>query len=202
MMKLLAAGASPFVRKVRLTASMKGLSGQLEVIEPDDPNIEQLKARNPLGKIPVLLRDDGTTIFDSHVICEYLDALAAAPVLFPGDGEARWAMLTRAALADGILESGVLIVYETRYRPSDKYVESWVAMQQAKIDAALGQLEAAPPEWNDHPDYGHITVAAALGYLDFRQEGRWRAAHPKMVQWLEEFRRAVPGFDETAPPAS
>ena len=201
-MKLLAAGPSPFVRKVRLTASLKGLAGQLDVIQLDDPQIDRLKARNPLGKIPVLLCDDGATLFDSHVICEYLDSQAAAPVLFPGDGPARWDMLTRAALADGILEAGVLIVYETRYRPEDKYVESWVAMQQAKIDAALGQLEAAPPAWSGNPDYGHITVAVALGYLDFRQEGRWRAANPNMVQWLEAFRQAVPGFDETAPPAA
>ena len=202
MMKLLAAGASPFVRKVRLTASVKGLGGQLEVIQPDDPGIDQLKARNPLGKIPVLLCDDGTTIFDSHVICEYLDGQAASPVLFPGDGQARWEMLTRAALADGILEAGVLIVYETRFRPEDKYVESWVAMQQTKIDTAVAQLEAAPPEWKDHPDYSHITVATALGYLDFRQDGKWRAANPNMVRWLDEFRQAVPGFDESAPPAS
>ena len=123
-------------------------------------------------------------------------------MLFQGDGRARWEMLTRAALADGILEAGVLIVYETRYRSEDQYVESWVAMQQAKIDAAVAQLEAAPPKWKDHPDYGHITIAVALGYLDFRQEGKWRAGNPNMAQWLEEFRQAVPGFDETAPPAS
>ncbi len=199
-MKLLSAGPSPFVRKVRLTAAVKGLGDKLEVIAPDHPEIDQLKARNPLGKIPILLHDDGTTMFDSHVICEYLDTLAAAPVLFPGDGAARWEMLTRAALADGILEAGVLIVYETRYRPEDKYVDSWVAMQQAKIDAALAQLEAAPPRWIGVPDYGHLTTAIALGYLDFRQGGKWRAANPNMVKWLDQFRQAVPGFDETAPP--
>ncbi len=200
MMKLLSAGGSPFVRKVWMTAKIKGLDGQIELIGADSPDLPALRARNPLNKIPSLLLEDGGAIYDSHVICEFLDAQSAEPVLFPGDGTARWHMLTRAALGDGILDAAVLLVYEGRYRPEDKRVQSWVDMQQAKIDAALAHLSAHPLEWNRHPDYSHITIAAALGYLDFRHQGRWRAEHPDLAAWLERFRATVPAFDETAPP--
>ncbi len=202
MMKLLSAGGSPYLRKVRITAKMKGLDGQIELIQPDNPDIAALRARNPLNKIPVLLLDDGSAIFDSHVICEYLDAQVADPVLFPGESTARWQMLTRAALGDGMLDSALLLVYEGRYRPDEMRVQSWVDMQQQKIDTAVAYLEAAPPEWSAHPDYSHITIASALGYLDFRHGGKWRETSPKMVAWLERFRAAVPAFDETAPPAA
>lgn len=199
-MKLLAAGASPYVRKVRLTAKLKGLDSQIELIAPDHASIDALRAQNPLGKIPILLTEKDGAIYDSHVICEYLDAQVALPVLFPGDGQARWQMLTRAAMADGMLDAALLLVYEGRYRSEEMRVQSWVDMQQAKIDAALSQLEAAPPEWTANPDYSHITIASALGYLDFRHGGKWRANHPNMVGWLDKFAAAVPAFAETAPP--
>jgi len=199
MMKLLAAGPSPYVRKARITASIKGLDAKLEVVARDDPQLDALRARNPLGKIPVLLREGGEAIFDSHVICEYLDSLAPEPVLFPPSGDPRWRTLTLAALADGILDAALLLVYEGRYREENLRVQSWIDMQQAKIDAALDVLESAPPRWSGHPDYGHITVAAALGYLDFRHDGAWRAGHPAMVEWLEAFAGAVPAYEQTMP---
>lgn len=200
-MKLLAAGASPYVRKARLTAALKGIDDQLEMVSPDAPEISALRARNPLSKIPILLLDNGQAIYDSHVICEYLDSIAPSPILFPREGAARWQTLTLASLADGMLDAALLLVYEGRYRPKGMRVQGWVDMQNAKIDTALDFLEAAPPQWAAHPDYGHITVAAALGYLDFRHEGRWRAAHPAMVEWLKCFESAVPAFAETAPTA-
>lgn len=202
MMKLLTAGPSPYVRKVRMTAKLKGLDGQISLIAPDAADIDALRGRNPLGKVPILLLDDGGAIYDSHVICEYLDAQVASPVLFPGDGEARWRTLTLAAMGDGMLDAALLLVYEKRYRPEDKWVQSWVDMQHAKIDTALAVLEAAPPEWQLNPDYGHVTIAAALGYLDFRHEGKWRANNPKMVDWLDRFAAAVPAFEETTPVAA
>lgn len=198
-MKLLAGGPSPFLRKVSLTAAMKGLGDSVEVVSPSHPDIASLRQRNPLKKIPVLLCDDGTALFDSQVICEYLDSLASSPVLFPRDGHARWNTLTMGALGDGILEAALLMVYEGRYRSEEMRVQSWVDMQQQKIDTALGHLEASPPQWGDNPDYGHLTVACGLGYLDFRQEGQWRAAHPKMVAWLDQFAAAVPGYGATMP---
>jgi len=199
MMKLLAAGPSPYVRKARITAMVKGLDAKLEVVARDDPQLDALRARNPLGKIPVLLREGGEAIFDSHVICEYLDSLAPEPVLFPASGDARWRTLTLAALADGILDAALLLVYEGRYREQGMRVQGWIDMQQAKIDAALDVLESAPPLWSGHPDYGHITVAAALGYLDFRRDGAWRAGHPAMVEWLQAFAGAVPAYEQTRP---
>lgn len=200
MMKLLSAGPSPYVRKVRMTAAMKGVADQIEVVSKEDPQLDALRARNPLAKIPVLFTGDGDEpMFDSHVICEYLDSLHDDPVLFPRSGAGRWRTLTMAAMADGVLDAALLLVYEGRYRPEAMRVESWVDMQQAKIDTAVATLEAAPPKWQGHPDYGHITVAAALGYLDFRHRGAWRQQAPKMVAWLDRFAVAVPAFAETTP---
>src|SRR5690606_21793 len=103
------------------------------------------------------------------------------------------------ALADGILDAALLLVYEKRFRPEDKWVETWMQRQQVKIDTALDWLERAPPAWSGHPDYGHITLACALGYLDFRHGGHWRAGHPSMVAWLDRFDAEVPAFAETRP---
>ena len=201
MMKLLAEGPSPFVRKVRLVIGMKGLDDSVQVVATDDPQIEALRARNPLGKIPILLSDDGDAIYDSHVICEYLDSLSPSPALFPRSGAERYKTLTLGALGDGVLEAALLLVYEGRYRPEEMRVQSWVDMQQRKIDQALALLEADPPKWSGSPDYGHLTLAAALGYLDFRHAGRWRESHPKLVEWLNGFAAAVPAFEQTTPRA-
>jgi len=198
-MKLLFAGPSPYVRKVNMTAEVKGLSSEIELVASDAPGSDALRAQNPLGKIPVLLRDDGPAIFDSHVICEYLDSLNPNHPLFPREGAARWATLTMAAMADGMLDAALLLVYEGRYRPESMRVDAWVEMQQKKIDTALALLESSPPAWSSNPDYGHLTIAAALGYLDFRHGGRWREGHPNMVAWLDAFADAVPAFGMTMP---
>ncbi len=198
-MKVLTSPASPFGRKVKLTAIMKGLADRItfETTAADAAN-----NTNPLAKIPALITDDGATIYDSPVICEYLDAQVASPVLFPGEGARRWQALTLGALGDGIIDAAILLVYEGRHRPAEMRVESWCQMQQKKIDQALAHLEAAPPAMRNQPDYGHMTLAIALAYLDFRHEGKWRADHPKMVAWLDAFDKAVPGFKETAPPSA
>lgn len=201
-MKLYSAPASPYARKVRLTALIKGLANQLEIRAADtNPGHNaEIVAQNPLSKIPVLVLDDGTSIYDSHVICEYLDSRAAAPVLFPGEGPARWRTLTLGALADGIMDAALLLVYEKRFRPEDKWHPEWVARQQAKIDAALDHLNATPPVWQRQPDYGHLALACALGYLDFRHEGKWRQGRQRLVGWLDKYSIDVPQFAETAPP--
>ncbi|MFY0613252.1 MAG: glutathione S-transferase family protein [Hyphomicrobiaceae bacterium] len=196
-MKVLSSPASPFGRKVKITAKMKGLSDQITF---ETTAASDAAGSNPLSKIPVLITDDGTAIYDSPVICEYLDAQVASPVLFPGEGAKRWQTLTLGALGDGIIDAAILLVYESRYRPAELRVEAWCEMQQTKIDQALAHLEAAPPAMGDQPDYGQITIAVALAYLDFRHEGKWRAGHPNMVAWLEAFDKAVPSFAETAPP--
>lgn len=201
MMRLYSAPASPFGRKVKMTVIAKGLMGQIESVHSDTrgPYNADLAAANPLQKIPALVLSDGTQIYDSKVICEYLDMLAPSPVLLPPPGLERIRCLTRAALADGIAEAALLMVYEERYRPADKWVPEWVARQQAKIDGGLAAFEAAPPVWSAHPDYSHIALASALGYLDLRLEGKWRGSNPKLVAWLAAFAAAVPAYDMTTP---
>jgi glutathione S-transferase len=201
-MKLLSSLLSPYVRKVRIAAAMKGLDGQIELVPIDTniPNNPEINRVNPLAKVPALLVN-GRAIFDSHVICEYLDGQAPSPPLFPASGQERITTLTLAALADGILDAALLLVYEQRYRPQEKWHQPWQQRQQDKIDRALAFLEQTPPIWGASPDYGHLTLACALGYLDFRHQGTWRAGHPKLVAWLDAFARAVPAFEATRPKA-
>jgi len=199
-MKLMSSPLSPYGRKVKIAAGMKGLTDKIELL-PTDTNKgdDALNRLNPLGKIPCLITDEGDAIFDSHVICEYFDSLGGGPVLFPKSGRERWRTLTMGALADGILDAALLLVYEGRFRPENMKVQGWVDRQQAKVDRALALLEASPPAWKGSPDYGHLTLACALGYLDFRHGGKWRAGHPKLVKWVDDFAAAVPAFEATRP---
>lgn len=199
-MKLLSSPSSPFVRKVRIAAGMKGVIDRIEM-QPADTNKgdDYLYRQNPLGKIPCLITDSGMVLYDSPVICEYLDTLAPAPVLFPKSGTERFAVLTQGALGDGILDAALLLVYEKRFRPENMQVASWIERQESKIARSLDQLEGTPLSWDKSPHYGHLTLACALGYLDFRHEGKWRAKHPKLVTWLDRFAAAVPDFAKTTP---
>ena len=198
-MKLHASISSPFVRKVRMVMALRGLDREIALLPTDtnDPD-GRLQGVNPLGKIPVLELDDGTTLFDSRVIAEYVDSIGTAgePV-FPV-GADRWPALKLGALGDGICDAAVLCVYEGRYRPEEMQYAPWVDRQRQRITCALDTLESAPPT-GDPLTIGDIAVATALGYLDFRLEGAWRADHPKMVTWLDRFAVAVPAFAATAP---
>jgi glutathione S-transferase len=203
MMKLLSNPLSPYGRKVKIAMAMKGVGDKIEVLHIDtNPLVNpQINAANPLAKVPALVVDGDTAIFDSHVICEYLDSLAPTPVLFPKGGAERIRTLTLGSLCDGILDAALLLVYEKRFRPEAIWHAPWQERQQGKIDRAVDHLEKAPPAWRGSPDYGHVTLACALGYLDFRHEGKWRAGHPKLVAWLDEFAAAVPAFEATRPKA-
>jgi glutathione S-transferase len=200
MMRLLSAPVSPFARKARITARLKGVMDRITIEAADTSGTHnaELAAANPLSKIPVLILEDGTHIFDSSVICEYLDSLMPTPRLFVQSGVARYRMLTRAALANGIMEASILQVYERRYRPEDKWVPAWLERQQQKVDLALAHMEAHTPAWSGQPDYADICLACALGYLDVRFEGKWRSRHPKLVGWLNRFSIDVPAYNETA----
>jgi glutathione S-transferase len=200
-MDLFFSPASPFARKVMLTAHLKGLADRIRTRPADtggtgDP---ALNAANPLGKLPCLIVD-GLTLFDSRVICEYLDAVGTGPAVFPATGPERWQTLTLGALGDGIADAALLMVYEKRMRPEDKYVESWVARQRTKIDRSIAVLEAAPPALDRGITYGPLTVAAAPGYLDLRHPGIWRERAPRLVAWLNDFAARVPAFAATRPP--
>ena len=196
MMKLTASKASPFVRKVVLTIALKGLQDQVEPADDDD---RVIRGQNPLHKIPTLLLNDGTIVQDSHVICEYLDALNPQPRLFPEDVKQRVRALTLASLGDGIMEAALMVMFESRFRPADNWVQTWVDRQQKKVDDGVHWLENNILTINATPDYGHLTIACALGYLDFRQQGAWRKGHPKLIAWLDDFARRVPAFGETIP---
>ena len=197
MMILRSVPASPYGRKVKIAAKLLGLFDrlQIEAANTNDP-ADSLHQQNPLGKIPALILEDGSVLFDSRVIAEYLDNRAGGGILFPRNS-ARWPVLTLAALADGIMDASLLLRYERTTRPEAMWSAPWIVTQQSKIDRALTSLETAPPALTTPPHIGQIGVACALGYLDLRFEGRWRTAHPKLVTWLDNFAAAVPGFGET-----
>jgi glutathione S-transferase len=195
--------ASPFGRKARIAVGVLGLDSKVNV-EPattQDPS-DPLRGQNPLGKVPVLILDDGSTLYDSPVILEYLDHIAGGGKIIPTDFKARIDALKLEALADGIMDASILIVYEGRYRPAEKHEQKWLDLQQGKIDRALAALEAAPPGLDTPPNVGQITLACALAYREFRFPGTLTKSCPKLVAWLDTFAARVPAFESTKPPAA
>jgi glutathione S-transferase len=198
MMILRSSPASPFARKVRIAASILGLADKIDVqpVNLDDAS-DSIRAQNPLGKIPALVLDDGTAYYDSRVILEYLDHLAGGGRILPREPRSRFATLRLQALCDGILDACILLVYEGRYRPADKHVQSWIDRQTEKVARGLKALEAAPPKLDPVPDIGQITLACLLGYRDLRFGGTWRKDHPRLLAWHDKFAAQVPAFAET-----
>ncbi|MDT8857736.1 glutathione S-transferase [Paracoccaceae bacterium Fryx2] len=201
-MRLYHSPTSPYVRKVMVLLHE---TGQLDAVTlvpvagtPVDTGSMPID-QNPLGKIPALERDAGGAIYDSRVICRYLDELAGAG-LYPA-GDRLWDTLTLEATADGMLDAAILMVYEKRVRPEDRHFGPWVEGQWAKVGRALDALES---RWIDHLsgplDMGQIAVGCALGYIDFRHSDRsWRAAHPDLAAWEAGF-SARPSMKATVPP--
>jgi glutathione S-transferase len=200
MMILRSAAASPFGRKVRIAVGILGLDKEVK-LEPADTMdaSDSVRQQNPIGKIPVLLTEDGTAVYDSPVILEYLDHRVGGGRILPREWNARLASLRLQALSDGILDAAILLVYEGRWREAAKHEPKWVAHQTDKIARALTVLAGAPPELDPTPTVGQITLACALGYLDFRFNGRWRSDYPSLVRWLDAFAAKVPAFAATAP---
>lgn len=196
---LRSADASPFARKVRIAAAVAGLDDRiaLDNVTPNS-DADPIKEQNPLGKLPVLVFEDGRTLYDSPVICEYLDLLAGPGTLIPAETEARMEALKLQALADGILDAAILIVYEGRYRPDQAPYAPWLDFQRGKIVRGLDALAADPPA-QEPVTVGTITAACALGYLDFRKQVDWRASHPPLIPWLDAFAAKVPAYGETTP---
>lgn len=199
MMLLLTSPPSPFGRKVKIAAALLGLTDDLKVEHTDINNAEgPLRTLNPLGKIPTLVLEDGTTLFDSRVILDYLDHRAGGGKIIPREGPARFATLRLQALCDGILDASLLQVYEARYRPEDIRHKSWLDYQAEKVTRAFDVLEASPPRIDPLPDVGQITLACALGYQDLRFQGCWREKYPALVRWLGRFATQVPSFAATS----
>lgn len=199
MWTLRSAAASPFVRKVRIAAALCGLDERIkiEVADTTDP-ADPLRGQNPIGKIPVLILEDGTVLYDSAVIAEFLDAEAGGGVIIP-TGADHFRVLTMQALADGIMEASVLRIDETRFRTPEMYSARWLENQTGKVERGLATFEAAPPPLSSPPNVGQIALACALGYLDFRFEGKWRETYPGLVAWLDDFATRVPSFEATRP---
>lgn len=197
-MILRSAAPSPFVRKVRIAAAILGLDRDIEIVPADatDPN-DSVRRQNPLGKIPTLVLDDATVLYDSRVIVEYLDHRAGGARIIPADPGARFSALRLQALADGIMDASVLEVYESRWREPEKREAKWMAHQAGKVERGLAALESAPPDVGHPPHIGAIAVACALGYRDLRFSGAWRENHPRLVRFLDEFAAAVPAFEAT-----
>ena len=205
LMKLFYAPASPFARKVHASIIELGMQNQVKLqftpVIPGKPNEDYVKAHNPLGKIPALQTDSGELLFDSTIICEYLDSLGASAKLLPVSGAERYLTLTRQALAHGICESAVAIRYETFLRPESMQWDVWINDQWSKIDRALVWFNTNSALWQGKVDLAQITLGCALGYLDFRApEHAWRSNNPVLDQWFEIFEKRD-SFQSTLPTA-
>ena len=187
-MKLFYSTASPYARKVVVAAREAGVIDQINIIatnaSPIDPN-DDIVAANPIGKIPTLVLDDGRAIFDSRVICEFIDSLGEKPTLFPVETNTRFAALTLQALGDGILDAALLSRYETFMRPPEFRWKKWTEGQQGKIINSLDFLEQNFSEnFSSDINIGQITIACALSYIEYREIIEdWRQGRNKLSEW-------------------
>jgi glutathione S-transferase len=199
-MKLRHSHTSPFVRKVMMTALEAGVADRIEAVPTDvwsrDTTIGE---HNPLGKVPTLVLDDGTTLYDSPVICEYLDSLNRNGAhLFPPPGPARWTALTQQALGDGICDAAVAWRLESR-RPEGEMSPSWIERQKLAVTRGCDVLEASVDELSGPVTIGTLAAVTALAYLDLRfEELNWRATRPKLAAWFLKA-SARPSFEATRP---
>ncbi|MBA1272914.1 glutathione S-transferase [Stutzerimonas azotifigens] len=190
MFKLYYASTSAYVRKVMITAHLLGLTDQIEKLDSAAHPVqrdERIARLNPLAKVPALQTPDGLSLYDSRVICEYLNAFAGG-TLFGADAQ-RWVSLARQALGDGLVDAALLARYETTARPPEKQWDTWITSQLAKVWAALAEIERQAPQFSRSPDdIGLIAIGCGLGYLDFRfPDLDWRANHPAAAAWFAEF---------------
>ena len=201
-MKLLSATPSPYARKVRIALAEKGIAFELVTEVPWNPGAE-VPQYNPLGKVPALVLDDGTTLFDSRLILEYLELKHPEPRLLPEDIDRRIAAKRFEVLADGVCDAVVLILLE-RMRPVERQSTAWVERQRAKVDAGIAEIAAKTARpFVLGPEFGHadIAVGAMLGYLDLRlPEVPWRERYPSLVALMARL-SARPSFAATAPVA-
>jgi glutathione S-transferase len=201
-MKLHWSPRSPFVRKVMVFAHETGLADRLTlvrtVVAMSKPNLELLRD-NPLGKIPTLVTDDVGVLYESVVICEYLDSQHGGPKLFPPSGPQRWHALRWHALGDGMLDT-LILWYNERPKPPARQTPEWLAGFALKISTSLDALEEEAGELARAPlGIGHVAIGCALGYLDFRfSDLRWRDARPRSAAWFGEFARR-PSMQATLP---
>lgn len=197
-MKLFHSPASPYVRKVMVIAHETGQSVETlaSAASPIDRD-QTIVAKNPTGKVPTALLDDGTALYDSRVICAWLDAQHSGAKMYP-EGAARFDALRREALADGLLDAALLARYETVMRPAEKLWPEWLQGQMDKIDSSLDVMDADAAGY-DQIDAGWIAVGCALAYLDFRfPDHDWRSGRGALAEFYKTI-GARPSFKATAP---
>ena len=200
-MKLRFSPTSPYVRKVLILALETGLADKIEKIatNPWDPETD-LGGDNPAGKVPALITDGGEVLYDSPVICEYLDSQHDGRKLFPREGGARWIALRRQALADAVLDAAVGMRVETSMRPEERRWPDWVARQRGVINRMLDAMEEDVAGLGGEIDISHIAFGCALGYLDFRfPDIDWRDGRPALARWGQSFAERA-SMQQTAPP--
>ena len=189
-MKLYFSPFSPYVRKCLVVGHELGLHARITLLPSSAHPVQRdqaIIANNPLGKVPTLLTDDGQALYDSRVICEYLDDLAGG-TLFPKSGKARWEALTLQSLADGMLDAALLARYEDVARPEAIRWKEWRAGQLDKIETSLAHLEVNLQTLEGRVDIGSLSIACALWYLDVRfAELQWRGRYPKVAEWYLAF---------------
>jgi glutathione S-transferase len=202
-MKLMHTPQSPFARKVRVAAIELGLGDEIEpvlqAVAPVKENADYAANVNPLRKIPALLLDDGQVLYDSTVICEYLDDLAGGGQIIPAPGPDRWDVLTQHALAQGMMEAAVLVRYETWLRPEELRWPDYVDDQWDRIESGLDWFEAHARGLEGPVNITHIALGCLLGYLDFRwPDAGWRDGHSRLTSWSNWLGRRD-SFKQTAP---
>jgi glutathione S-transferase len=189
-MKLIFAPASPFARKVRVLIIELGLQDSVTLVDAGAvspvSNNGDLNSVNPLGMLPALKLDNGDSLSDSPLICEYLNDLADGP-FFPSDANRRFRTLGLQALADGMLDLSVALRYETTFRPEQLRWQTWIDFQNEKVQRGLDKLESICNQFEPTALIGEITVAWGLGYLDFRfADMDWRTGRPALTDWFEQ----------------
>lgn len=193
---------SPFGFKVRLAVEVLGLNQRVTVAAVDvSDEKDTLRQQNPLGRIPCLVLPDGTGVYDSVVIVDFLQELAGTDRLLPRSGAARTRKFTLGRLADGIMEAGGLIIYEGRWHEPGTQSQGWINYQRGKVTRALAAFEAAPPDPRES-DLVAICLACALEFLDRRKAVDWRLTCPRLVDWYAAFIDHEPAFNRTKPPAA
>jgi glutathione S-transferase len=203
-MKLYWSSASPYARKVVITAIETGLDKKLQTVAtavaPNKPNAD-LAPQNPLMKVPTLVTDGGEILFDSRVICEYLDSLHDGRKLFPPTGGERWRALRLQSLADGITDAGILCRYETGIRPAEKQWDGWIEGQRLKAIQGLDAIENDGDLLSGAVNIGHIALGCSIGWMEFRNtHGDIRQGRPKLFRWYDEFLKR-PSMQATLPKA-
>lgn len=197
MPKLLYAPASPYSAKVRMSAAYAGIDLEA-VVTNTGQQPEELVSANPLGKIPTLVLDDDRVVFDSRAITQYLNR-ESKNALFPRNADKRTEAEVLEALADGICDCALAIVYERRMRPEEKVHQDWIDGQWRKIARALDHLNANPPKLPKKITTGHIAVRAMLGYLSLRFAGEWERGRSRLTRWAARFDEKFPELKANIP---